>query len=100
VNDRTELFGRAHNDWRLWRVDLDAQRAEEVSSIPWFATSSVTVFETEQAVLVPLMTLEGESGGLFSNVGRWTTLVDLTSSDEPTPGITLDGNLLFIDRIR
>lgn len=100
LSDRAELFGAAHNDWRLWRVDLGARRAEEVTTLPWFGTSGVTVFETSEGVLVPILTFGGESGGLFSNVERWTTLVNLTHGPEPTPTVTVDGNLLFFDRMR
>jgi hypothetical protein len=100
ITDRVELFGSAHNDWRLWRVDLEAQHADEVTALPWFATSGVTVFETPEAVLQPILTLAGEVGGLFSNAERWTTLVDLTSQEDPTPTLSVDGNLLFFARIR
>lgn len=100
ITDRTELFGSAHNDWRLWRLDLESQRAEEVTSLPWFATSGVDTFEMEEGVFRPILTLDGDSGGLFSNVDRWTTLVDLTGDVEPRSTITVDGNLLFFDRLR
>jgi hypothetical protein len=47
-----------------------------------------------------MLVFEGESGGLFSTVGRATTLVDLTSGPEPVPALSTDGSLLFFGRLR
>jgi hypothetical protein len=100
VSPRSELFGGAHNDWRLWRIDLESEQAEEVTTLPWFGTSGVGVFETPQATYFPMLVFAGDSGGLFSTVGRSTTLVDVTSRREPTPTISTDGSLLFFARVR
>ncbi len=100
ITDRTMLFGSAHNDWRLWRIDLETEQAEEVTSVPWFGTSGVTPFELPEAVYRPLLTFDGDSGGLFSDVGRSTTLYDLTSGPEPQATIRTDASLLSFGRLR
>jgi hypothetical protein len=100
ITDRSQLFGAAHNDWRLWRIDLESGQGTEVASYPWFATSGVEAFTVDGRTFIPILTLDGDAGGLFSNVSRSTTLVDLMSGPEPLPTISTTGNVLFFARVR
>jgi hypothetical protein len=100
IEDRAMLFGAAHNDWRFWRIDVEAMTGEEVSGFPWFATSGPPAFSlSDGQIFQAALILSGDSGGLFSNVARTTTLVDL-SGPAPEPAISIDGNLLFLARMR
>lgn len=100
ITDRTQLFGSAHNDWRFWRLDLETGEAEEVTSYPFFATSGPNSFQAGGQNYASILTLEGESGGLFSDVERSTTLVDMTTEAEPRATISASGSLLFFSRLR
>lgn len=100
ISDRAELFGSAHNDWRFWRIDLATKKGTEITDFPWFATSGPPAFRIgDGQVHQSVLTLSGESGGLFSNVERSTTLVDLSGA-KPVPTLSVDGNILFFSRVR
>jgi hypothetical protein len=96
VTDRSELWDKAANDWRLWNIDLETGAGREVSSIDWFSSSGPNGYELPE-------------GQVFASIGkqptdptfrRDTTLFDLTSAAEPVPTFTFNGFVTMFARLR